>query len=91
MTVQDCCVPLLLQAAANVLGFGEIEWDEMRPNSGATLVRQNAKSIDALALERGSADSQKRASGSLSTIQETPPVDDHATASSLEDVKKPIE
>ena len=91
MNVHVCCVPLLLQAAANVLGFGEIEWDEMRPISGATLVRQNATSIDALALERGSADSQKRDSGSLSTIPETPPFDDNATASSLGCVKKPIE
>jgi hypothetical protein len=91
MAVQVCCVSVLLQAAANVLGFGEIEWDEMRPSSGATLVRQSATSIDALALERASAGSHKRDSGSLSTIQETPPVDDHTTAASVGGAKKPIE
>ena len=91
MAVHFCCVCVLLQAAANVLGFGEIEWDEMRPSSGATLVRQNAAGIGALPLERESAGSQKRDSGTLSTIQETPSTDDHSTASSVPDAKKLIE
>lgn len=71
----------LFQVAANHLGFGEVEWDSMRPSSGAagsTLVRQNAKStsIGALALETGGAWKRPCAGGeppALGAIDENAP------------------
>lgn len=84
-----------LQVAANLLGFGEIEWDQMLPSSGAagaTLVRQNASPIiGALALESGSAGARKRDSGTLATIEEAAPVAGQNATATGGGLKTPIE